>query len=372
MTAFLYGALQETDGYRPEVISLARSSHDEASVRIASPRTWGSGPKVVTRTARGIEHRHIGAWFSELEPFRYRPRALLDDVLSEFDFLQFVTGNPPWACVARNVDRPTFLWTATTLWEDRETRLSADQGAKALWRRAMTRRAQSYERRALEEVDGVFALSEYTCRNLRDQFSVDARIAPQGIDVDQFHPVDDPEEGYVLTVSRINDPRKRIPLLLRAYATAKQHSSSIPELYIVGDEPSDDLRRETAELGIAEDVRYLGTLPRPELIRLYQNALCFVLSSDEEGLGIVILEAMASGQPVISTRCGGPEMLVEEEETGLLTPVGDEEALAYGLLRLTNDSERRTGMGKKARERTERHFSIEAAKQPFLNVYENY
>lgn len=236
----------------------------------------------------------------------------------------------------------------------------------------MTRRAQVYERCALEAVDEVFALSSYTQNNLETQFSVESTVAPQGVDADRFRPVDEPREDYILTVSRINDPRKRIPLLLRAYAGARNECEEIPDLYLVGDEPNREIRQTAHDLGVADHVRFMGRRSPDELVELYQHALCFVLSSDEEGLGIVIQESMACGRPVVSTRCGGPETLIVDGETGILTPVGDVEALRDGMLRFVEDAARRREMGTASRQRVEEHFSEKVAKEPFLKVYEEY
>lgn len=236
----------------------------------------------------------------------------------------------------------------------------------------MTRRAQAYERDALAEAEEVFALSNYTRQNLRTQFSVDATVATQGVDAERFQPSDEPREDYILTVSRINDPRKRIPLLLRAYAEAKEERTEIPDLYLVGEEPNETILQTVRNLGIADHVRFLGRRSSAELVELYQHALCFVLSSAEEGLGIVIQEAMACGRPVLSTRCGGPETLIVDEKTGILTPVGDVDALRRGIVRLVENPALRREMGAASRQRVEEHYSEEVAKEPFLKVYEKY
>ncbi|MCS4149339.1 glycosyltransferase family 4 protein [Salinibacter ruber] len=372
MRRFLSEALQASENYRPHLVSLALSSTDETSVRILSPSSWREGVQVHHRSNGEMETLHVGAWGVEVEPFRYQPRAALDNVLSEFDLIQFVTGTPPWAYTARNVDRPTFLWTATTLMADREARLETQNGPRGWWRWAMSRRAQAYERDALAQVDEVFALSNYTRDNLRSQFSVDATVATQGVDAERFRPVDEPSADYFLTVSRINDPRKRIPLLLRAYAGVKEKSPDAPDLYLVGEEPNQKIRGKTRELGIADSVEFLGRRSSSELVDLYQHALCFVLSSAEEGLGIVILEAMVCGCPVVSTRCGGPETLVVDDETGILTPVGDVGALRREMLRLVENESLRREMGAASRRRVEEAFAKEVAKEPFLDVYEKY
>jgi len=106
------------------------------------------------------------------------------------------------------------------------------------------------------------------------------------------------------------------------------------------------------------------------LAELYRNALFFVLSSNEEGLGIVILEAMASGLPVVSTACGGPATSLVHGETGLLTPVGDARALADAMQTLLGDSDLRRRMGTEGRRVAEERFSLAAAGKVFLDSYD--
>jgi glycosyltransferase involved in cell wall biosynthesis len=86
-------------------------------------------------------------------------------------------------------------------------------------------------------------------------------------------------------------------------------------------------------------------------------------------LGLTILEAMASGRPVVSTACGGPSTTVLDGETGRLVPVGDAEALADAMLEVLSAPERSDAMGGAGRERVEEYFSMEATGQRFLDTY---
>jgi mannosyltransferase len=121
--------------------------------------------------------------------------------------------------------------------------------------------------------------------------------------------------------------------------------------------------------GVARKVTFLEDVDAETLRALYRHAGIVALSSDEEGLGLVLLEAMASGVPVVSTDCGGPSTVVDDGVTGLLTPVGDADAFADALETLVEDPGRARRMGRAGRERAVNEFSLDAAGGRFLEIY---
>ncbi len=124
-----------------------------------------------------------------------------------------------------------------------------------------------------------------------------------------------------------------------------------------------------ASIGIGSRVRVLEHVSQDELARLYREASVCVLSSNEEGLGLVLLEAMSSGIPVVSTDCGGPRTAIVDGQTGFLTPVGDSESLAKALRFLIETPAIACEMGKAGRRRVRQHFSLEVAGRRFTDVY---
>lgn len=372
LTAFLYRILAESGRYQPEVISLAMSSADSSSTRLRAPQSWRRGPSVEARDWYGLPYRHVGAHFTEFEFQRYRPRTILTDLLQESDLIQFVTGTPPWACAANGVTQPVALWTATTVWADRASRARALSLLHRGWMLLMTRIVQGYEKQALRKMDFVFALSEYTFDALRSQVAPQhVGLAPCGVDTVFFHPAAQARGEYILSVARFSDPRKNVPLLLNAYARLCRRMTSAPRLMLAGTpEPSKEHGQLMQELGIADRVEVCTNLSQDDLAEAYRHARLFVLSSDEEGLGIVILEAMACGVPVVSTRCGGPEKAVVDGETGFLTPVGKAQALADAMQRVLDDPSLCLRMGEAGRQRAEERFSLAATGKVFLDKYE--
>jgi glycosyltransferase involved in cell wall biosynthesis len=230
---------------------------------------------------------------------------------------------------------------------------------------------ESYERRSLMMANRVFALSEYT-RDVVERLAGRSKVvfAPCGVDTDLFRPTTNTEETYILCVARFSDARKNVRLLLDAYAKLQDKMPEIPQLYLIGDPPNEDVQAYLRKLGMADKVRLVGPKQGEELAELYRNAAFFVLSSDEEGLGIVILEAMASGLAVVSTDCGGPATAIIDRETGFLTPVGDAGALANAMEELLAHADLRDRMGRAGRRVAEERFSLNAAGKIFLDTYD--
>jgi glycosyltransferase involved in cell wall biosynthesis len=116
-------------------------------------------------------------------------------------------------------------------------------------------------------------------------------------------------------------------------------------------------------------VEIVSNPDRLALAALYRRCRVFMLASHEEGFGIVLIEAMASGAPVVSTDCGGPRAIVEEGKNGFLVPVGDSAVLAERVVRLLRDNLLRETMGRCAQSRAQTTFSLEVCGRRFAAVY---
>lgn len=156
-----------------------------------------------------------------------------------------------------------------------------------------------------------------------------AEVIPNGVDPEVFRPPDRPAAAgagggpgprLILVANLV--PVKRPDLLVRAVSELRR--AGLPATAaIVGQGPMEpELRALAAGLGVADAVR-VTALPRAELPRfMREEGDVFVLPSDSETFGVVLLEALASGVPVVATRCGGPEDIVTAE-VGRLAPPGD-------------------------------------------------
>jgi glycosyltransferase involved in cell wall biosynthesis len=318
-----------------------------------------------------MEYQHIGCKWVELEFQRYKPRNELTALLSEFDLIQVVSGTPAWAYVALPSERPVALQVATCISVERKKRLATEGGLRSLWLRLMTRMNHRMELSVLQDVDAVFVENQWMYDHLLPMVP-EGRVyfAPPGVDTDFFRPRVYQADGYILSVGRFSDPRKNIRLLLDAYVSLIRDLRSTPDLVLVGEAPSERDMAYIDACGLGDRIHVATGVTDGELAQYYRGARMFVLASDEEGLGLVILEAMASGLPVVSTDCGGPATAILHHVTGYLTPVGDTAALAAAMRRLLMDPHLARQMGEAGRQRAVDRFSVQVTGKPFLEIYD--
>lgn len=183
-------------------------------------------------------------------------------------------------------------------------------------------------------------------------------VVHNGVDVDLFSPPargPGGEEVNVLSVARLI-PRKGHRFLLAAIAALRRDGVPV-RLTLAGQgdaEPS--LRRLAAELGISDAVSFLGFVSRDRIADVYRAAHVFVLPSENEGMSIALLEAMASSLPVVVTFVGGTAELVEDGANGFVVPFGEPAALAAAIGQLAAAPETRARMARANRLRA-RGFS---------------
>ena len=169
-----------------------------------------------------------------------------------------------------------------------------------------------------------------------------------------------PEMTVVGTVGRLT-PVKGQEVLIRAASELIRHGEKI-FLVLLGDgELRRDLEELSLRLDIAEYVRFLGW--RPDVARVMAVCDIFCLPSRNEGMGKVLVEAMAMGKPIIASSIGGIPDIVRSEENGLLVPVGDAAAWAEAIARLCGDPERRRRMGDAGMQMAPRYSAEEMIKR---------
>jgi sugar transferase (PEP-CTERM/EpsH1 system associated) len=185
-----------------------------------------------------------------------------------------------------------------------------------------------------------------------------AARAPLGL------PITSPVVG---TVARLS-PEKDQATLLRAFALVCREVADA-RLMVVGDGPlRQELEALAAELGIAAQTLFTGE--RNDVAGLLEAMDVFCLPSLTEGTSLTLLEAMASGLPVVATAVGGTPDVVAQECSGLLVPSGDPERLAEGLLRVLQHPDQADRMGGEGRRIVAARFSLRAMVERYSKLYE--
>jgi glycosyltransferase involved in cell wall biosynthesis len=187
-----------------------------------------------------------------------------------------------------------------------------------------------------------------------------------GIDTRRFDFTGPRRNGPAVMVARMV-PAKGGDVLLRA---VQQVLRTHPDfrLLMAGDGPAlPELIRLADELGIARSVQFLGEVSNVPAV-LASSSL-FVLPSHSEGVSLTVLEAMARGLPVVTTRVGGSPEVVNDPATGLLVPAGDADALASALVRVWSDPQTGERMGRAGRERVEQAFDVRTMTRRYEALY---
>ena len=224
------------------------------------------------------------------------------------------------------------------------------------------------ERVVARGADQVIAASESERQTLIEEYAVSpslVSVIPCGVDTAMFRPTDtraarrslglDVDVPVLLFIGRI-EPLKGIDVLIRASAQLDGRF----QLLVVGGDEKDALRKGdleslAREMGIAGKVVFANAVPHEELVRYYNAASICVMPSYYESFGLVALEAMACGVPVIASRVGGLKETVRDGQTGYLVPWRCPEPFAERLdLLLTNEPLRRS-LGEEAREVAQRY-----------------
>jgi len=233
---------------------------------------------------------------------------------------------------------------------------------------------------AARRSDRVTAISNYTAGELRELADVPIEVIPYTTSLPDVAPPPAPAHpsaaqdgtGPVLFVGRLVE-RKGVAYLIEAIARLGPLG---PRLEIVGDGPErPGLEALAQRLGVADRVVFRGKIPPEELQASYARAAVCVLPSvldargDTEGLGVVLLEAMNHGTPVIASRVGGIPDIVEDGVSGLLVPSGDADALAAAVRRVRDDPALARRLGEAGRRRLRDQFSWPAIVQRWLDLY---
>jgi sugar transferase (PEP-CTERM/EpsH1 system associated) len=209
------------------------------------------------------------------------------------------------------------------------------------------------------------------------------RRITNGVDTEMFRPSENgrafvPADGFaeadsivVGCVGRMQEVKNPL-LLVEAFIRAGELVPSERKrlrLVMIGDGPLRPRIEDALKRGGIDSLAWLPG-SRNDVAGLLRRVDVFVLPSRVEGISNTLLEAMASGVPVVATRVGGNSELVENGVTGILVPPGDPESMAGAIVRYVRDPELRESHGRSGRLKAEREFSVDSMVDAYLSVYD--
>ncbi len=222
--------------------------------------------------------------------------------------------------------------------------------------------------------------------------SADIEVIPNGVDLELFHPAQESEKSLkagpssgessspslsisrfkleasavrLLTVGRLS-ATKRMPLLIETVALLRSEGCKA-HLTVVGGGPLEsELRRSLSDKDLRQAVTLMGRCANEDMPRLYRQHDLYLSASMQEGMSNAMLEAMASGLPIVTTRCEGVDELISDN--GVVVEEPTPAALADAVRKLIGDPQTRKAMSLAARKKAER-FGWDAAAESYLRLY---
>lgn len=324
------------------VRALQRIGHSASVLRFDKAKCIFPKPQSIEKEGiRSTFFNSLHAYFIGLHNFPRGKR--WRDYIAEHDAVLAVCGSPfnVLCAMEGNSHPPVIIWSAATFREDLRGRMENFGLLKRMIYRALLPRIDKQEKESVMRSSHFWGLSNDTTDRFRS-------IAGSAGNIQTLLPPIDgifsPNEKIIrrketaIFAARFNDPRKNIPFLLRSFRTVVDRIGAA-ELFLVGENrPSDAILEIIASLNLENHVRLLGSKERQNLPEILNRASLFVIPSHQEGLCISALEGMACGLPVVSTRCGGPETYVVNDQTGYLVNNGNEEEFSRSMIRVLGDT----------------------------------
>ena len=227
---------------------------------------------------------------------------------------------------------------------------------------------QWLDRKLVSYADKILVNSQYTAGLVKKIYHQPAEVVYPGVDIERYTPGRCKGE-FVFVIGRLTK-FKRIDLALKAIALAKQRGDKIP-LIIGGDgEERANLTKFAQRLKLGEQVQFVGRLSDEELLSYLRSAKFVVFPTTNEPFGLVPVEAMACGTPVIVSNSGGPRETVIQGETGLLFKAGSDVDLADKIQLMWNNSDLINRMSFSARKHAEEKFGWDGAVDRLAKIFQ--
>lgn len=354
-----------------DVISFSNSRSDKNSIRIFDPRTYFN-KRISEECDRGIYFISIGTFGSEFEFLRYRKRRELKYVFQKYDLVFVVTGVLNFANVIPKTKATVIVQCATRL----------------NWERKSQYKKMRYIRKTILKFQAPLLRLQELCvlksdyHFLSENKKFDSWLQGQTIHEPFLWYPGTPEkeidfdtkkhlffEGPIVSIGRLNEPRKGWSRLFLSYELARKLDPTLPKLHVIGwGEFGGDDQQLLSEINIDNSIVIHRNLTDLERDSFLKESSIYIQASYEEGLGLAMIEAMCFGLPVVSSETHGSAECIRNGENGILVKEGPnfEDRFAQALIELRNSNLGKKGVG--SRRIFLEHFSDSSSQSKLINI----
>lgn len=311
----------------------------------------------------GMHCTEIGSRWAFWEPGHYRfTLPTWKKLLKDYDYFFVVSGT----CIAAHplvqLNKKFAMWIGTPYNEDRSERVKQLSGIRYLLNKLAEKRMCSIEKNIIRSSNFTWAISTYALQKFE-------KIAGAGVQsivhcgypivsgkLPTIHP--QKTDRFILAVGRFSDPRKNFGMLMRTFDRIYQKMPQI-KLVIAGMKPEAEKIKPFTSLASFGSVSFTGQVTSDDLKNLYSKAYLLLLTSFQEGLGIVGLEALLYGIPVIATDCGGTKDYAINDFSGYLVDIDDDKAMAERALQILSNPLLHHQVSRNCQQFVLEHFSVQ-------------
>ena len=302
--------------------------------------------------------------------------------LDQFNIFQQIGGSCFEAIPFLKAKKKYICWVATTLLDEWKNTYDPYSFYRPLsWIRGTINNfslsaLRKLEKKIYENATIINALSKKTAILIRKEFNINKdklRVLPPPIDFSEIQKLEyesnkENHTDYIIFVGRMAK-RKNIGILLKALKIVIKTFHNL-KLIIIGDGgEKNHIYRMVLSFNLKANVIFKGYVNKTKKFELIKNAKILVLSSSQEGFGIVLAEALALSVPVISTNSGGPAEIIDDGKTGYLVNIGDYQDMAKKIIFLLQDEKLRTQFGIRGQNIVKKKYNVKSISENLIDQY---
>lgn len=302
----------------------------------ANLKTFNFKNKIRHTNYFGMKAVEIGSRFAFWEPGHYvYSLPLWQEALKDYDYFIFKSGSSIAAYPLVELNKKFPMWIGTVYQDDRAQRAKKLSLPRRFIDFFAQFRMKKIEKEILSKASYVFSISKHTRKRIDQILS----FRRENLVVCGF-PISNKVKSKrlsknknIIAVGRFSDPRKNFDMLMRAFSNIYKQSPG-SKLYVIGKKPDNKKLEKYSNLDFYKNVLFTGMLEQDQLRQFYEVADLMLITSYQEGLGIIGLEAMSYGIPVVSTDCGGTKDYVINGKNGFLVNIDDDKDMAEKALQI--------------------------------------